>query len=68
MRILGFLNGGVSIAETAAREVVTGRGMHAQICPRPFSPAARRSRPEEFMALQIIRLHEALLEWPIIHC
>jgi len=59
MRIVGFLNRGVSIAEHAAREGVTESGMRKYV----RSVLARRARepPAEFLALQVSRLNEALL-------
>jgi hypothetical protein len=58
-RVLGFLNRGVSIAELAAREGVTERGMRKYV----RSVLARRSPqlPAGFLALQVSRLNEALV-------
>jgi hypothetical protein len=58
MRIVGFLNPDVSIAEIAARESMTERGMRTSI----RSLLARRApeRTAEFLALQVSRLNEAL--------
>ncbi len=58
-RIVGLLNGGVSVAEIAAREDVTQKRMRALI-----SEILARRMPEpsaEFLALQVSRLNEALL-------
>jgi hypothetical protein len=59
MRIVGFLNRGVSIVEMAARERVTERGMRKYV----RALLARRSPqpPAEFVALQVSRLHDALI-------
>jgi len=58
-RVVGFLNRGVSIAELAAREGVTERGMRKYV----RSVLARRAPqpPAEFLALQVSRLNEALI-------
>jgi DNA-binding CsgD family transcriptional regulator len=58
MRIVGFLNGGESIAEIAAREGVTERGMRKHV--RGLLARRAPEPPEAFMALQVSRLHEAL--------
>jgi len=58
-RIVFFLNGGVSIAEIAAREGVTERGMRKYV--RRLLARRAPQPPAEFMALQVSRLHEALL-------
>ena len=57
--IVGLLNRGVSIAEIADREGVSERGMRKYV----RSVLARRAPqpPEEFLALQVSRLNEALL-------
>ena len=58
-RIVGLLNGGVSVAEIAAREDVTQKRMRALI-----SEILARRMPEppaQFLALQVSRLNEALL-------
>ena len=54
LRIVRYLNGGVSIAEIAAREGVTEKRMRAQV----QQILARRmpEPPAEFLALQISRL------------
>jgi hypothetical protein len=59
MGIVGLLNRGVSIAEIADREGVSERGMRKYV----RSVLARRAPqpPEEFLALQVSRLNEALL-------
>jgi hypothetical protein len=59
MRIVGFLNRGVSIAEIAAREGVTERGMRKSI--RGLLARRAPQPPAEFLALQVSRLHEALI-------
>jgi hypothetical protein len=58
MRIVRFLNAGVSVSEIAAREGLTQRRMRAVVqevrvkrLPQP---------PAEFLALQVSRLNEAL--------
>jgi DNA-binding CsgD family transcriptional regulator len=58
-RIVRLLNGGVSVAEIAAREEVTEKRMRALV-----SEILARRMPEppaEFLALQVSRLNEALL-------
>ena len=59
MGIVGLLSRGVSIAEIADREGVSERGMRKYV----RSVLARRAPqpPEEFLALQVSRLNEALL-------
>jgi hypothetical protein len=57
-RIVMLLNGGVSIAEVAAREGVTVKRMHAFI--REILPRRAPQPPAEFLALQISR-NEALI-------
>src|SRR5271157_4820565 len=59
MRIVGFLNRGVSIAAVAAREGVTERGMRKYV--RSVLARCAREPPAEFLALQVSRLNEALL-------
>ncbi len=59
MRIVGFLNRGVSIAEIAAREGVSERGMRKSI--RGLLARRAPEPPAEFLALQVSRLHEALI-------
>jgi hypothetical protein len=59
MRIVGFLNRGVSIAEIAAREAVSERGMRKFI--RGLLARRAPEPPAEFLALQVSRLHEALI-------
>jgi DNA-binding CsgD family transcriptional regulator len=56
MRIVGFMNGGVSIAEIAAREGVTERGMRKYV--RGLLARRAPEPPEAFMALQASRLRE----------
>ncbi len=63
--IVGYLNRGASVAEIAARVGVSEKRMRAVIRdPRTGNPGlARRmpAPPEEFAALQVSRLNEALL-------
>jgi hypothetical protein len=58
-RIIGFLNRGVSVAELAARERVTERGMRKYV--RGLLARRAPQPPAEFLALQVSRLNEALL-------
>ena len=58
-RVVGFLNRGVSIAELAAREGVTERGMRKYI--RGLLVRRAPQPPAEFLALQVSRLNEALI-------
>jgi len=58
-RIVQFLNGGVSVAEIAAREGVTEKRMRAVI--RDILARRAPKPPAEFLAIQVSRLHEALL-------
>ena len=57
--IISFLNRGVSIAEIAGREGVSERGMRKYV--RALLARRAPEPPEEFMALQVSRLNEALL-------
>jgi hypothetical protein len=59
MRIVGYLNSGVSVAEIAAREGVTDRRVRMLV----GEILARRQPqpPAEFLALQVSRLNEALI-------
>jgi len=58
-RIVNLLNGGASVSEIAAREGVTERHMRRLIetILKKRMPAA----PAQFVAIQVSRLHEALL-------
>ena len=58
MRIVRFLNSGLSIAEIATRERVTDRGMRKYV--RGLLARRAPEPPAEFMALQVSRLNEAL--------
>ena len=58
-RVIGFLNRGVSIAELAAREGVTERGMRKSI--RALLARRAPQPPAEFLALQVSRLNETLV-------
>ena len=58
-RIVMLLNGGVSIAEVAAREGVTVKCMRAFI--REILPRRAPQLPADFVSLQINRLNEALI-------
>ena len=57
--IVGLLNRGVSIAEIAGREGVSEKGMHKYV--RELLARRAPEPPEEFLALQVSRLNEALL-------
>jgi hypothetical protein len=59
LRIVRYLNGGVMIAEIAARERVTEKRMRAQV--REILAKRMPQPPAEFLALQVSRLNEALL-------
>ena len=59
MRIVGFLNRGMSTAEIAAREGVTQHGMRKYV--RGLLARRAPEPPAEFRALQLSRLNEALL-------
>ncbi len=58
-RIVGLLNGGVSIAEIAARERLTERRIR-QLVQEILDKRAPRA-PAEYAALQVSRLNEAML-------
>src|SRR5271165_5542501 len=58
-RIVGLLNRGVSIPEIAAREDVTEKRMRAVV--RDILARRMPEPPEQFLALQVSRLNEALL-------
>jgi hypothetical protein len=58
-RIISLLNRGVSIAETAAREGLSLKRMRNLV--REILSQRMPQPPAEFLALQISRLHEALL-------
>src|SRR5271157_1499398 len=58
-RIVSLLNRGVSIPEIAAREGVTEKRMRAVV--RDILARRMPEPPEEFLALQVSRLNEALL-------
>ena len=57
--IVGLLNRGVSIAEIAGREGVSEKGMRKYV--RALLARRAPEPPEEFLALQVSRLNEALL-------
>lgn len=59
LKIIGLLNGGLSIAEIAAREGVTERRIRQRVQEILAKRAPRA--PAEFAALQVSRLNEALL-------
>ena len=59
MRVVAMLNSGVSVAEIAARRGVTLNRMRA--CVREILARRAPQPPEEFIALQLGRLNEALL-------
>ncbi len=59
MRIVRFLNAGVSISEIAAREGLTQRRMRAVV--QAILAKRMPEPPAEFLALQVSRLNEALL-------
>src|SRR5271157_655761 len=58
-RIVSLLNRGVSIPEIAAREGVTEKRMRAVV--RDILARRMPQPPEQFLALQVSRLNEALL-------
>src|SRR5271157_6481814 len=58
-RIVSLLNRGVSIPEIAAREGVTEKRMRAVV--RDILARRMPEPPEQFLALQVSRLNEALL-------